>query len=261
MTRDDTTANAIVREIRDRAPFDPHASGGRRDIHQGYLLQDAVAAGLVDAGVRGPVAGYKIAVNAPALMAHFGVEEPASGRVFADQCHDSGAGLPADGFADFAYEPEIAAVMGAPLRAGEAPFSRAAVAACIDRMVPALELLDLRGSNPPDQDLADVIAQNISNAGAVIGGPGIAPDALDPAQVHTSVTIDAAPELSVTGAAPQHPLDAAHWLANHLARRGLSLAAGQIILCGTHAPIRPVRGPARIDVAMSDLGTVSVALK
>jgi len=152
-------------------------------------------------------------------------------------------------------------IAGHALRAEDAPFSRETVVAAIDRMVPALELLDLRGAKPPELALADVIAQNISNAGAVIGGPGVKPDALDPASVHTAVTIDDAPELSVTGAAPQDPLEAAHWLANHIARRNLSLEAGQIILCGTHAPIRPVSGAARIAVTMSGLGTVSVVLE
>ncbi len=257
----DTMIRTIADEIANAAPFDAHTpETGARSIPEAYALQDALAAHLTACGMRGPVAGYKIAANSPALMAHFGVSEPASGRVFADQCHDSGAHLSAGGFHSFAYEPEIAAIMGARLGAEDAPFSRETVAAAIDRMVPALELIDLRGANPPELALADVIAQNITNAGAVIGGPGVTPEALDPARVHTAVTIDNAPELSVVGAAPQDPLEAVHWLANHVARRGLSLDAGQIVLCGTHAPIRPVSGRAAIEVTMSGLGTVSVTL-
>ena len=147
------------------------------------------------------------------------------------------------------------------LPASRAPYTQVQVAAAIDRFVPAFELLDLRDSELPKIGLAEAVAQNITNAGIVVGGPGIAPYELDPAAIETVVTIDDKPELSVMGAAPQHPLEAVTWLANHLAKRGLSLEAGHIVLCGTHAPIRVVEGAARIKFRMSGLGHASLTLR
>lgn len=261
-TATDPVTDRIAHDIVAGAPFSayPPADGVPRSLAQGYALQDAVAAALQASGARGAIAGYKIAVNSPELMAHFRIEEPASGQVFADQTHEGHARLPAAGFAEFAYEPEIAAVMGRALPLKDAPFTREAVAAAIAGFVPALELLDTRGARTRELHLPDVVAQNISNAGAVLGGPGVAPDALEPGAIRTVVTLDGAPELDVTGAAPQDPLDAVCWLANHLAARGRTLEAGDFILCGTHAPLRLMPGPVRIEVTMSGLGTVGVEL-
>lgn len=250
---------AIARDIVDAAEFTSHSGAG--DLAAAYAVQDAVAAKLVADGSRKPVAGYKMAANSKGAMQLFSLSEPAAGRVFGDQVHTSPAELAAGSFSQFAYEPEITAIMGASLPASGAPYSRQDVAAAIARFVPGFEILELRGSDMPKIGIVEAVAQNITNAGIVIGeGPGIAPGDLVPAEVRTVVTIDGKPELDVTGAAPQDPLEAVTWLANHLISRGLSLEAGQCVLCGTHAPIRPVAGAARIEASMSGLGEVKLTL-
>lgn len=249
---------AIARDIVDAAEFAPHS--GAKDLAAAYAVQDAVADKLIADGSRKPVAGYKLAANSKGAMQHFALTEPAAGRVFGDQVHASPAELAAGSFRQFAYEPEITAIMGASLPASGAPYSKQDVAAAIARFVPGFEILELRGAEMPKIGIVEAVAQNITNAGIVIGGPGIAPADLAPAEVRTLVTIDGEPELDVTGAAPQDPLEAVTWLANHLISRGLSLEAGQCVLCGTHAPIRPVVGAARIEASMSGLGDVTLAL-
>jgi 2-keto-4-pentenoate hydratase len=254
-----SAVDAIARDIVKAADFAPHS--GAHDLAEAYAVQDAVAEKLVADGSRRPVAGYKLAANSKGAMQHFALTEPASGRVFGDQAYASPAELEAGSFRQFAYEPEITAIMGADLPASGAPYSKEQVAAAIDRFVPGFEILELRGAEMPKVGIVEAVAQNITNAGVVIGGPGIAPAELVPAEVHTVVKIDGKPELDVTGAAPQDPLEAVTWLANHLVSRGLSLEAGQCVLCGTHAPIRPVAGPARIEASMSGLGEVTLTLR
>jgi 2-keto-4-pentenoate hydratase len=249
---------AIAKDLVEAAHFTPRS--GAASLDEAYAVQDALARRLVDDGLRRPVAGYKLAVNSKMLMERFGVSEPASGRLFADQVCQSPTELPANTFRQFAYEPEIAAIMANGLPASDAPYNQEQVAAAIERFVPAFEVLDLRGSDIATIGLAEAVAQNITNAGIVVGGPGLAPSELDITAVRTEVTIDGKPELDVTGAAPQHPVQAVTWLANHLAARGLSLEAGQLVLCGTHAPIRPVAGAARIELGMSGLGAASLTL-
>lgn len=258
----DEVVQAIVGDIQSMATYTPRPDrDGPRDLALAYATQDAVVAELVARNALGPVAGYKIAANSPALMTHFGLSEPASGRVFAGQRHDSPAVLPASGFRQFAYEPEIAAVIGSHLPARDAPHPLERVAAAIARFVPALELLDLRGAEMESIHLPDIVAQNITNAGAVVGGPGTVPDRFDARAIETRVEIDGVAELSVRAGAPQPPLEAVAWLANHLAGRGISLEAGQIVLCGTHAPIRYVHGVATISVEMPPLGSVTLRLE
>ncbi|MGY6707487.1 MAG: 2-keto-4-pentenoate hydratase [Rhizobiaceae bacterium] len=254
-----SAVEAIARDIVQAAEFAAHS--GASDLASAYAVQDAVADKLVADGSRKAVAGYKLAANSKGAMQHFALTEPAAGRVFGDQVHSSPAELAADTFRQFAYEPEITAIMGASLPASGAPYSKEDVAAAIARFVPGFEILELRGAEMPKIGIVEAVAQNITNAGIVIGGPGISPSELVPAEVHTVVTIDGKPELDVTGAAPQDPLEAVTWLANHLVSRGLSLEAGQCVLCGTHAPIRPVAGPARIEAKMSGLGDVTLTLR
>lgn len=259
MTRNDTR-DLIVQDITGAAPFAAHETDPPREIEAAYRLQDAVAEALTANPAFGPVAGWKIAANSPALLARFGLGEPASGRVFAGQRRNSPARLTVSDYRQFALEPEIAAVMGKTLEPQDAPFDSQTVRAAIDRFVPAMELLDMRDTDMANIHLPDVIAQNISNVGAVIGGPGIAPGELDPDTVRTTLAIDGEIRHDVTGAAPQHPLDAVTWLANHLSGRGLTLMAGQVVLCGTHSPIWYHEGTGEIVLEMSGLGSASMRL-
>lgn len=254
MTQDSSTAERIVSDIHGACTFDAHPMQTPRTQGAAYALQDQVAEILSQDSAFGPVAGWKIAANSKALLERFGIGEPASGRVFGALRRDSPAELRASNYRQFALEPEIAAVMKTTLPAQDAPFDATTVQGAIDRFVPAFELLDMRDCDMAQIHLPDIIAQNISNVGAVIGGPGLAPDRLDISTLRTTLTIDGEMRHDVTGAAPQDPLEAVTWLANHLAARGLTLEAGQIVLCGTHSPIWYHDGTGQIVLEMSGLG-------
>ena len=100
---DDIAAHAAFR------PFDGAVGADQTDA---YAVQDRVADALIARGVRQPVCGYKIALNSPHLMDHFGVSEPVSGPLFSDQNHPSPADLKAADYHTLVIEPEIAAVIG-----------------------------------------------------------------------------------------------------------------------------------------------------
>jgi len=261
MNTEDTFTTRIVHHIRSAAAFDPLPATPPRDMAAAYALQDGVAGALVNDGAYGAVAGWKIAANSKALLARFKLDEPCSGRVFSAQRRDSPAVLQAQDYRQFALEPEIAAVMGETLRPQDAPFDTARVMGAVARFIPSMELLDMRGCDMGAVHLPDAIAQNISNAGAVLGGPGIAADRLDPATVRTTLRVNGELRHDVTGAAPQHPLEAVTWLANHLAARGLTLEPGQVVLCGTHSPIWYHEGKGTFELEMSGLGTVMLQLE
>ncbi len=250
----------IMHDVTEGAPFDPHAAEPPRSLDEAYRLQSALAARLIESGARDRVAGWKIAANSPTLLQRFGLDEPVSAPVFGTHVRQSPAELDAENYTQFAFEPEIAAIMKADLGVqGDMP-DMGTVMDSIDRFVPAFELLDMRRIDMPSIRIEDVVAQNISNVGIVIGGPGIAPRDLDIAQVRTIVNVDGKAELDVTGAAPQHPGEAVAWMAQHLARRGERLRAGQFVLCGTHCPIWFIDGAAEVTAEMSGLGTAAFKL-
>lgn len=253
-----TLAMDIGRDIVAHAPFVSRADHVP-DLAAGYAVQDAVVDHLIESGAREAVTGYKVAANSKALLDLFGLAEPVSARIFADQRHDSPARLRRADFNQFAFEPEIAAILGADLAPG-VRHDRASAAAAVARFVPAFELLDLRQVDPPRAHMPDMVAANISNEGIVLGGPGVAPEALDPAAIRAEVLFDGAMVQDVTGAAPQHPLDVVAWLANHLGARGFGLSAGMVVLCGTHTPILRPEGVTRLSLRMSGLGEVAADL-
>jgi hypothetical protein len=140
----DAIATEIARDIAQGLPYRSQAGRIGPDLATGYAVQDRVVARLLADGTRRALAGYKVAMNAPALMAHMGVTEPLSARLFSDQRCDNGADLSGRRFHQFAFEPEIAALVVRDLPPGATPWDRASVAACVGRLVPALELLDAR---------------------------------------------------------------------------------------------------------------------
>ncbi len=256
----DETVQKIAADVMAHAAFTPYATDPPRTLDEAYRLQDALAEQLIARDTHQGIAGWKIAANAPHLLEKFGLDDPLSGRVFKRQAHRSPAKLTAAAFRQFAFEPEIAAIMKTDLEVSDGPSSWQDAISAIDRFVPAIELLDMRDVDMPSMNIADAVAQNISNEGAVIGSPGIAPQDLNVASVRTEVSVNGKVELQTTGAAPQDPIDAVTWLVGHLTKRGLRLQAGQIVLCGTHCPIWYHGNPGEIVVTMTGLGEVSLSL-
>lgn len=254
----DALAEEIASDIAQRLPHRSLAERIGPDLATGYAVQDRVVAHLITRGARRGMAGYKVALNSPTAMARMGVTEPLSARLFADQHHTSGADLRGVDYRQFAFEPEIAALIGHDLPLRAEPYDRADVASAVSRLVPALELLDQRGLDMAASSLPDVVAQNISNAGVVVGGPGVTVAEFDALRIATTVALDDRTVATVTDGLPQHPLDVVAWMANHLAARGLFLQQGMVVLCGSHTPIQQAGAASAITVAMTGLGRVGV---
>ncbi len=60
------------------------------------------------------------------------------------------------------------------------------------------------------------------------------------------------------GAAPEHPLDAVAWMANHLARRNRRLEPGMLLLCGTHLPALSIAPGQHVALYMGPVGQVDL---
>lgn len=262
MTTASTPHAALVRRIAadivSAAPFDGYGDDVGSSFADGYAVQDALVAHLVAEGIRGRVAGYKVAANAPHLLEKLGLPEPLSARIFADQYLDSPADLSAKAFRQRAFEPEIAALIASDVPAGA--HDRDSILPHVARLVPAFEVLDMREVQMSPAAMPWAVAQNISNEGVVIGGPGLPPGEVDPASLRACVTFAGSELADVTGKAPQHPLDVVAWIAGHLARRGLGLTAGMVVMCGTHTPILFPEGAGLLRLEMPGLGEAEVML-
>lgn len=263
MTADDieTAARQIAADIAAGDPYLPQTKAIAGDMARAYKVQLEMVRELLKSGKRTKVGGFKVAINSPVLMDRFGVTEPVGGHVFADEVSASPARLALSSYGSFHYEPEIAAILKAPLPPREMPYTEAEVAAAIARFVPSFEIIDTRGVKIPDVGLPDAVAQNITNAGAVLGGPGLLPDELDADAIRTIVRENGATQLDAVGARPQPPLEAATFVANLFSGLGVGLEPGMLILCGAHQPPRPLTAATRLEVEMGPLGSAAIILE
>jgi 2-keto-4-pentenoate hydratase len=246
----------VEKTVAARAAVTGYDLPGEMTTPEAYALQDAYVAGTAKR-----IGGYKLAINGAAQMAHFGVSEGASARVFKDEIYADGVALPLSGFGSVSVEPELCAVLGGRVAGLDAPVDRAGAIACIDRFHAAIEVIDQRGFMVPQLTLQQAIALNVFNAGIVIGEDWIAPQELDPSQIRATLALDGEIVGDVTNAAPQEPVEAVQWLINHCLARGVALEPGMVVMCGTHIPLRLLEDHVRkVEITMTGLGAVSFSL-
>ncbi|MFT7595573.1 MAG: 2-keto-4-pentenoate hydratase [Paracoccaceae bacterium] len=229
------------------------------DFGLAYALQDAYVAAVAPSC--GGIGGYKLAVNGKPQMAHFGVTQPASARVFTDEIYRNGVTLPRSGFVGVTVEVELAAILGPHVGDLTTPVDLDTARAAIDRFHASFELIDQRGIALPQMQLPQAIALNVMNAGVVLGDDSLAPDALALDSLRVVMAVDGDTAADTTGTAPQDPVEAVQWLINHLAKRGLRPEPGMVVMCGTHIPMITLDpGVRKVTAEMSGLGRVSFSL-
>ncbi len=225
------------------------------DLATAYAVQDEVLARKVAAGQK--VVGVKLGLTSRAKQQRMNVHAPLTGWLTDAMVLPAGVPVPQDELIHPRAEPEIVFVLGAPL---EGPGVTAATAmAAVDMVYAGLEIIDSRYRNFRFT-LPDVVADNASSAKFIVGPVGRRPDELDLAMEACLLEVDGVVVDSATGAAVQgHPAEALALAANDLARRGLRLEAGWIVLTGgmTDAVFAPVGST--VAAHFTNLGSVVVS--
>ena len=205
-----------------------------------YAVQAAWVLRKVDAGRR--VIGHKIGLTSRAMQRAVNITEPDYGVLLDDMLFGDGQTVPIDRFIEPRLEVELAFILREPL-AGPA-CTIFDVLNATDYVVPALEIIDARieridPATRATRTVRDTISDNAANAGIVLGGRPVKPDALDLRWVSAILYQNGAIEDSgVAAAVLNHPANGPAWLANRLSRFGVTLAAGEIILAGSFtAPV------------------------
>lgn len=188
------------------------------------------------------VIGYKIGLTSRAMQINSQIDEPDYGSLLDDMLFADGSEIPLDRFVKPLIEVELAFMLNRPLKGPDVTLYD--VLAATEYVTPALELIDLR-VEPVDPKLGtrstalDTISDNAANAGVILGGRPIKPDALDlrwvGCMLYRNGMIE---ETGLAAGVLQHPGNGIAWLANKLAPFDISLEPGQILLCGSFT--RPV---------------------
>lgn len=231
------------------------------EIADSYAIQRAWIALQLAEGRR--VIGHKIGLTSRAMQIASQITEPDYGTLLDSMLLADGGEVETARFIVPRLEVEFAFILARPLQGPGVTLVD--VLKATDYVVPALELIDARiepfdrHSRAPRKVL-DTIADNAANAGIVLGGRPMRPDAVDwrwaGALLHKNGVIE---ESGLGAAVLNHPARGVAWLANKLAPYGERLEAGETVLGGSFT--RPVACAAG-DVFQADYGRLgSISLR
>jgi len=203
-------------------------------IEDGYAISRAWVKTKIAEGRR--VRGHKIGLTSRAMQQSSQIDEPDYGTLLDDMFFEPGE-IPFARFIAPRVEVELAFVLGRPLRGpGVSIFD---VLAATDYVVPAIEIIDARieqfdRHTKAPRKVFDTISDNAANAGVVLGGRPVRPDAVDLRWVGALLYKNGQVEESGLAAAVlNHPANGIAWLANRLAPWDEHLEAGEVVLAGS----------------------------
>ena len=171
------------------------------DMDDAYAVQSALVERKIRSGRRR--IGWKIGLTSRAMQMALNIDIPDSGVLLDDMWFDNGATVPAGRFIQPRIEAEIAFVFKDDLDAQNVTLLD--VLNATDYICPALEILDTRilradPASGQTRNVNDTVADNAANAGIVMGGNPVRPDAVDMRRAGAIVSRNAQVEETGLGA-------------------------------------------------------------
>lgn len=228
----DAVAEMLMREHAGGVTFKPFAAAfGIATADHAYAVQREYVRLQMQARGAG-AAGYKIGLTSKRMQQMCGIDSPIAGVVLQDRVHASGASLRTAAYGRVGLEFEIAVRLARDLVPDGHALTLENVAAAVDGVCPAIEIIDDRGADYRNLDALSLIADNGWNGGIVLGAftrPWPDLEAIEAVVSMDGQIIDRGFGRDVLG----HPFHPVAWLATHLAEQGTRLRAGDIVMTGS----------------------------
>jgi 2-keto-4-pentenoate hydratase len=219
-----------------------------------YAIQLAQVSAWTADGAR--VKGHKVGLTSAAMQRQLGVDQPDFGHLLDTMFLPEGTAADYGRFSQPKAEPEIAFVLGRPLRGPGVTVAEALAA--VDFVLPALEIIDSRIADWKIT-LPDTIADNASSGAVVLGSRPVSPTSLDLALtgclLHRNGRIEGT---GAGGAVLGSPVNALVWLANTLGPLGVTLEAGHVVLPGSVCAAIPFGPGDTVSATFDRIGSVSI---
>ena len=228
-------------------------------VEDGYAIQrEWVRRELAD-GRR--IRGRKIGLTSRAMQQASQIDEPDYAPLMDDMFFDAGGDIPVSRFIAPRVEVELAFILGKPLRGpGVTLFD---VLSATEWVTPAIEIIDARieqfdRDTRAPRKVFDTISDFAANAGIVLGGRPVRPDAVDLRWVGALLFKNGVvEETGLAAAVLNHPATGVAWLANKIAPYDEQLNAGDVVLAGSFTRPTPAQAGDSFHVDYGPLGSVS----
>lgn len=228
-------------------------------IEDGYAIQRAwVQLELADGRT---VKGRKIGLTSRAMQQASQITEPDFAPLMDDMFFAQGSDIEASRFIAPRIEVELAFILGKPLKGpGITLFD---VLGATEYVTPAIEIIDARieqfdRETQVMRKVFDTISDFAANAGIVLGGRPIRPDAVDlrwvGALLYKNGVIE---ETGLAAGVLNHPATGVAWLANKIAPYGEQLNAGDVVLAGSFTRPTAAKAGDNFHVDYGPLGSVA----
>lgn len=261
---DHDTITTLARELKQaRATRTPLRHFSARHpgmtIDDGYAIQRAWVAMELTEGRH--IRGRKIGLTSRAMQLSSQITEPDHAPLMDDMFFEQGGDIPMARFIAPRVEVELAFVLGRPLKGPGVTLCE--VLAATDYVVPALEIIDARieqfdRETRAPRKVFDTISDFAANAGIVMGGRPVKPDAVDlrwvGAMLFKNGVIE---ETGLAAAVLNHPATGVAWLANKIAPYEEQLNAGDVVLAGSFTRPTTAQAGDSLHADYGPLGTVS----
>lgn len=218
-------------------------------IADAYAVQRVWVARKVAGGRR--ILGHKIGLTSRAMQMASQITEPDYGTLLDSMFYEPNGDILLSSFVAPKVEVELAFLLKDELHGPNV--SVFDVLRATEYVTPAAEIIDARiqrvsAATGKPRRVFDTISDNAANAGVIVGGNAMRPDAIDLRWAAAlCVRNGVIEETGVAAGVLGHPAQGIAWLANRLAPHGESLKAGELVLAGSFT--RPV------DISSGDVFT------
>jgi 2-keto-4-pentenoate hydratase len=201
------------------------------------------------------IRGHKVGLSSRAMQHMMNVNEPDYGHLLSDMFVPENTAIPTATMCAPRVEVEVGFVLRERLPAPGCTV--ADVLRCTAFVCPALEIIDSR-IRDWNLTLVDTIADNASSGLVVLGGRATPVARLDLRTIGAALRVNGKlVATGATGAVLGNPVTAVAWLANKVARFGVSLDPGNVILPGSCTRAYDVAAGQTVRADFDELGSVS----
>lgn len=228
---------------------------------EAYTIQELLHSRYIHTGL-GPRVGYKIGCTTAVMQKYLGIDNPCSGGVFGSTVTRVSGLFEHDRFLHVGVECELAVSLGSDLKPVGRLHDRETVAASVESVMAAIEVVDDRWVDYSSIDTPTLIADDFFGSACVLGEPVTEWSSIDLQAIGGSMSVNGEQIGNGRGAdILGHPLEALAWLANSLETRGSYLRAGEFVVLGSLVQTHWIQRNDLVQIDIDGLGKVKARFR